>query len=141
MAVFKSSKNVINRPVEVVYNHLSDLRNFEGLAGRMPEELSGKVDFEVRDNYLTIKTQQIGDISFILSRKVVNQIISLETVSGSSPMPFSIEILLSADGDNTIAEVETKIELNPIFKAMVSKPIQDMTDKFAALLTIIHYQD
>ena len=56
-------------------------------------------------------------------------------------MPFSIEILLSADGDNTIAEVETKIELNPIFKAMVSKPIQDMTDKFAALLTIIPYQD
>lgn len=107
----------------------------------MPDELSGKVEFEVRDNYLTLKTQQIGDISFVLSRKVVNQVISLETVSGSSPMPFSIEIQLSADGDNTVAEVETKIELNPIFKAMVSKPIQDMTDKFAVMLTIIPYQD
>ena len=68
-----------------------------------------------------------------------DKLITLETVSGSSPLPFAIDLNMEESGEATNVFVETRIELNPIVKAMVSKPIQDMTDKFAELLTILPY--
>ena len=139
MATFKSAVKTIPASVQSVYASLSNLSNFATFAESAPADLRGKVDFEVKDDFFTIKTNQIGDISFVMSKKVEDKLITLETVSGSSPLPFAIDLNMEESGEATNVFVETRIELNPIVKAMVSKPIQDMTDKFAELLTILSY--
>ena len=140
MASFKSQTNTVPAPVGTVYAKLSDFSNLDNFAENIPAELRDKADFEVKDGLFTIKTQQIGDISFMISKKIENRQVTLETISGSSPMPFAIDIMMNEQTEQTTElYVETRIELNPIIKAMLAKPIQDRTDKFAQLLTTVKY--
>ena len=47
-----------------------------------------------------------------------------------------------ADGgapETTNAHVEVKIDLNPILKTMLSKPMQDAAEKFADLIAVMPY--
>lgn len=138
MATFKSSERIVNAPVEQVYHKLSNLEGFRNMADNVPEELKSKADFHIDGDILTLSTKQIGDITFKLTKRVENERIKLETVS--SPIPFSIEVLFSGAAElETKLMVETKIELNPIIKPMISKPVQEMTEKFAEFLTMIPY--
>ena len=100
--------------------------------------LKEKADIHIDGDNLAISTPQFGSITFKVSKRVHNEMIRLETTS--SPLPFSIDILLSPEAESqTNIAVATKIELNPIIKPMISKPIQNMTDKFAEFLATIQY--
>lgn len=138
MATFKSSERIINAGCEAVYRKLSNLEGFQKVSDNIPEELKGQAEFHIDGDNLTLSTKQIGDITFKITKRVENERIKLETVS--SPLPFSIEILFSHNTeDSTKLMVETKIELNPIIKPMISKPIQEMTEKFAEFLSTLPY--
>ncbi|HIR38584.1 MAG TPA: hypothetical protein IAC93_09505 [Candidatus Limisoma gallistercoris] len=108
------------------------------MADNIPAELKEKADIHIDGDNLAISTPQFGSITFKVSKRVHNEMIRLETTS--SPLPFSIDILLSPEAESqTNIAVATKIELNPIIKPMISKPIQNMTDKFAEFLATIQY--
>ena len=59
----------------------------------------------------------------------------------SSPFPLSIDVCLADGGapETTNAHVEVKIDLNPILKTMLSKPMQDAAEKFADLIAVMPY--
>ncbi len=138
MATFKSKQKTISVAVSTVYSRLSDIEGLKKLALDIPDELKGKADFLVDGDVITLRTKQVGDISLKITKRIENERIKLETVS--SPIPFAINVMLaSVDANATQLEVETKMELNPIVKPMVSKPIQEMTEKFADFLATLPY--
>lgn len=138
MSTFKSDERSIYASLATVYGRLSDTEGLQRLADGIPAELKEKADIRIDGDNFTLSTPQVGDISFKVSKRVPNERIRLETTS--SPLPFSIDIALSAENESeTRIRVETKIELNPIIKPMISKPIQNMTDKFAEFLATIQY--
>ncbi len=138
MATFKSTERIINADVNTVYQRLSHPEGFKNIADNIPSEVKGKVNIKLDGDVITIVTPQVGDITFKITKRVENEKISLESIS--SPLPFSIDMLMAADGESTTkAHVETKIELNPIIKPMISKPIQEMTEKFAEFLTQVPF--
>lgn len=141
MAVFKSSEKIIGAEVGLVFQRLSNPQSFSGLVENIPEELKSKVgNVRVDGETITLNTHPIGDISFKMTKKIENELVRLEAVV--SPLPFSIEILLAADSPvTTKAVVEIKIELNPIIKPMVSKPLQDAAEKFGDLIAFIPYRN
>ena len=78
-------------------------------------------------------------VSFRIANGVENEKVHLETVS--SPFPLSIDVCLADGGapETTNAHVEVKIDLNPILKTMLSKPMQDAAEKFADLIAVMPY--
>lgn len=139
MSTFKSAgHHVVAANIATVYGKLSDSEGIQNMADNIPAELKEKADIHIDGDNLAISTPQFGSITFKVSKRVHNEMIRLETTS--SPLPFSIDILLSPEAESqTNIAVATKIELNPIIKPMISKPIQNMTDKFAEFLATIQY--
>ena len=94
--------------------------------------------YHVTKPAVTISANPVGDVSFKITKRVENELIRLEAVS--SPLPFNIDVHLSENTpETTKAMAEIKIELNPIIKPMISKPLQDAAEKFGELLTVIPY--
>ena len=139
MSTFKSAgHHVVAADIATVYGKFSDSEGIQNMADNIPAELKEKADIHIDGDNLAISTPQFGSITFKVSKRVHNEMIRLETTS--SPLPFSIDILLSPEAESqTNIAVATKIELNPIIKPMISKPIQNMTDKFAEFLATIQY--
>lgn len=141
MATFKSSEKTIASEVGSVYRHLSNPQSFNDLINNIPDDLKLKAgNIHVDGETVTLNSHLIGDISFKMTKRVENERIRFEAVV--SPLPFSIEVLLAADSPATTkAVVEIKIELNPIIKPMVSKPLQEAAEKFGDLIAFIPYGD
>ena len=138
MDSYKSNTETVHHDIATVYGKLSDSEGIQNMADNIPAELKEKADIHIDGDNLAISTPQFGSITFKVSKRVHNEMIRLETTS--SPLPFSIDILLSPEAESqTNIAVATKIELNPIIKPMISKPIQNMTDKFAEFLATIQY--
>ena len=90
---------------------------------------------------ITLNAKSVGDISFRMERGVENERVHLASIS--SPLPFGIDILL-ADGsepETTNAHVEISIDLNPIIKSMLAKPMQMVAEKFADLIATLPYEE
>lgn len=140
MSTFKSSEKIIAAPRSVVYARLSDLESFRSLADNIPESAQAQIgNIKIEGETITLNAKPIGDISFQVTKRVENESIRLETVT--SPLPFCITVCLADDSETTTkAHVEIAIELNPIIKPMLSKPIQEAAEKFAELVATIPYK-
>ena len=139
MSTFKSTERIISADLPTVYGRLSNLESLQGLTLNVPDDLKDKVgNVRIEGDTITISANPVGDVSFKITKRIENELIRLEAVS--SPLPFSIDVHLSENTpETTKAMAEIKIELNPIIKPMISKPLQDAAEKFCELLTVIPY--
>lgn len=139
MSTFKSTEKIISADLSTVYGRLSNLETLQGMTVNVPDELKDKVgNLRIEGDTITISANPVGDVSFKITKRVENELIRLEAVS--SPLPFNIDVHLSENmPETTKAMAEIKIELNPIIKPMISKPLQDAAEKFGELLTVIPY--
>jgi len=139
MSTFKSTEKIISADLSTVYGRLSNLETLQGMTVNVPDELKDKVgNLRIEGDTITISANPVGDVSFKITKRVENELIRLEAVS--SPLPFNIDVYLSENTpETTKAMAEIKIELNPIIKPMISKPLQDAAEKFGELLTVIPY--
>lgn len=139
MSTFKSTEKIISADLSTVYGRLSNLETLQGMTVNVPDELKDNVgNLRIEGDTITISVNPVGDVSFKITKRVENELIRLEAVS--SPLPFNIDVHLSENTpETTKAMAEIKIELNPIIKPMISKPLQDAAEKFGELLTVIPY--
>ncbi len=140
MSTFKSTERNIAASRELVYSKLKDPEGFKGLAANAPDNVKQQVDkIRIEGDTITIEAKPVGDVSFRIGKGVENEKIHLDTVS--SPIPLGLNVCL-ADGDTagtTRAHIEISIDLNPILKSMISKPLQEAAEKLADLVSFIPY--
>lgn len=142
MTTFKSTERIVRAARSKVYRRLSDPANFQKATDGLPEELKHQAgDIRVDGDTITLNAKSVGDISFRMERGVENERVHLASIS--SPLPFGIDILLAdgSESETTNAHVEISIDLNPIIKSMLAKPMQMVAEKFADLIATLPYEE
>jgi carbon monoxide dehydrogenase subunit G len=122
---------------ERVFSMLSDLSNLERVKDRMPREQIKELSFD-RDS-CHFEINQVGKVVFQIVQREPCKMIKFET--SNFPIPLFLWIQLKpTTSDVTKMKLTVHADLNPVFKAMVSKQIQEGVDKIADMLATLPYE-
>lgn len=136
MTKFESGVKNISASQESVYEKLSDLNNLEKVKDRLPQDKVKNLSFDAES--MTIEVAPVGKITLQIVEKEPCKSIKFATTT--SPLPFNMWIQIVPVTD---AECKMKLtigmELNPLMKTMVQKPLQEGLEKMADMLAMIQY--
>jgi len=136
MTKFESAVKVISASQKAVYEKLSDLSNLEKVKDRLPQDKVKNLSFDAET--LSIEVPPVGKIVLQIVEKEPCKCIKFATTT--SPLPFNLWIQIVP-----VTETECKMkltigmELNPLMKTMVQKPLQEGLEKMAETLSLINY--
>lgn len=136
MSKFESSIKVIPYSVEKVYAKISDLNNFEGLKGKLPDDKVQNLTFD--SDSVSFSVSPVGQIALKVVERTENSCVKLGTTT--SPLPFTVWVQVVP-----VVETECKMKvtidasLNPFIKGMVQKPLKDGLEKMVTILSMLEY--
>lgn len=120
---FESRIGKINHSAEVIYNLLSDFRNFSGL---IPTDKIKNWQATADECHFTV--DMVGDTGLKIVEKEKGKLIKI-TAIGENPYNFFFWIQLKEVVPyDTRIKLTLKIDLNPMLKMMAAKPIQTFLD-------------
>jgi len=144
MTEFNSSENTLDASAQTVFDKLSDLSNLKTFLANVPED---KIPADKREMFEKL---QIEPDSILIEGGPTGQV-KLEVTERKSPtliklkatnMPIDVALLLHIiPVDNTQCRTRVSVEADiPVFlKAMVSRPMQQLVDQFAQVLSAIKF--
>lgn len=136
MTEFVSSIKKIPYSSEKVFNKLSDFNNLEKIKERLPEDKIKDLSFD--KDTCSFKAEHVGIITVRIIEREPNKTIKIE--SEKSPVPFTCWIQLKeVDPEDTRIRLTIKSDIPFIFKAMVSKPLEDGIERLAEALSLLEY--
>lgn len=122
MSVFES-KVAIDKPVEAIYNFLSDFNNHQKL---MPDNIS---DWSSTTDEARFSVQNMAKLALKISNRIENQAI---IIVPAAEVPFNVEMrwVLADLGDNTTEAILTiSAELNMVMKMLASGPLKKLAEQ------------
>ena|SRR5690554_6080079 len=127
----KIQSKKVNVPAgsEKVFKYITDLNNFENL---LPEERIS--EWESTETYCSFKVQGTATIDLHLKDSTEFEHIVLES-GEKSPFPFTLNIYLSGNSEETTVYQIMEAQVNPFLKMMVQKPLTNLFDYIADKLT------
>lgn len=115
--IIESKKGVIKRPINEVFDFLSDMNNFESL---LPADKIS--NWKSDENQCSFKVQGTTSISFIKESSESPNLIHI--VSGeNSPFKFNLDIHLKEEDGKTIGYQIFDANINMFMKMMVEGPL------------------
>ena len=135
MTTIESKHVNINNNQKEVFDFLNDLNNFKLL---LPQDKisNWKSDFKS----CSFKVNGMATISLILESSIPNQ--THHIISGSeSPFPFTLDIIVDQDGENSVAYNKFVGEINPFLRLMVEKPLSNLFNYIADKLAEVKKRD
>jgi len=122
MAKIESEVKTINKPDEVLFNFLSDFKNFDKL---MPEKV---VNWQSTTDTCNFTISGLASMGMEIIEKVPNSLIKIKE-SGKAPFSFELIINLEkTDIDKTKVKFTIIAELNPMLSMMVTNPLKNFLD-------------
>lgn len=116
--------NIENNQKEV-FDFLNDLNNFKLL---LPQDKISNWKSDLKS--CSFKVNGMATISLILESSNPSQ--SHHIISGpESPFPFTLDITVDQDGENSIAYNKFAGEINPFLRLMVEKPLSNLFNYIA----------
>ena len=126
MTTIESKHVQISKPKNEVVAYVSDMRNFEKL---LPKERIS--DFQSDGQSCSFKIQGMATIGLKVEEVLEDKI---KLVSTDSPFKFDIDIILDENDSSTKAFQIVNLDLNPMMKMMVEKPLRNLFDHIATRL-------
>ncbi|NND93354.1 MAG: hypothetical protein HKN45_00700 [Flavobacteriales bacterium] len=124
MTIIESKKVQLDAKPEVVVNYAKDLNNFQFL---LPKDRIS--DFESDGKSCSFKIQGLSKIGLTVE-EVKEDLIVLR--STESPFSFSIDVHIDEqNGGGVEAYQKVNLDLNPMMKMMVEKPLRNLFDHIA----------
>lgn len=128
MAEFESKKVTLNAERITVYEFLSDFRNFSSL-------LDGKVqEWEATADFCQFKAEGAGLVKLRFRRREQGMV----EVEPDMSLPVSGELSLYIEmkdiSPKTEAIVGARVEIPPMFRMMISRPLKNVLEMIAAAL-------
>lgn len=118
--IIESTKGIVNRPIDEVFDYLSDMNNFKEL---LPEDKIS--NWQSDEKQCSFKVQGTTTISFI--RESSTKPSNIHIVSGeSSPFNFHLDIHLSEEDGKTLGYQVFNADINMFMKMMVEKPLSHL---------------
>ncbi|MDR3250195.1 MAG: SRPBCC family protein [Tannerella sp.] len=137
MTDFTSEVKTIPYSDDKVFAMLSDMSNLERVKDRIPQD---KIkDFSFDSDTCSFKVDPVGIVKFQIVEREPNRTIKLSAVNSPVPLLMWIQLKQAAEND-TKMKMTVRAELNPLFKAMVSKPVQDAVDKISEIVAQLPYE-
>ncbi|MDR0939561.1 MAG: SRPBCC family protein [Mediterranea sp.] len=136
MTKFESPIKVIPYSRERVYTKLSDLNNLEAIKERLPQDKVGELEFDA--DTMSFSVPPAGKITLQIVERTPYDCVKFATTQ--SPLPFNLWIqLVETAPEECKMRITIGMEVNPLMKAMIQKPLQEGLDKMADTLAAIHY--
>ncbi len=136
MTKFESSVKIIPYSEVRVYTKLSDLNNLESVRERIPEDKVKDLSFDADTLRFTVPA--IGQLSLRIAEREPDKCIKFETVD--SPLFFNLWVQIVPVGETECKmKLTVGMEINPIMKGMIQKPLQEGLEKMAETLAAIPY--
>ena len=116
----KSRTGIIQKPINVVFDYLSDLNNYREL---IPADKIS--DWESDFDSCSFKIKGTASIAF--QKKSTDPYNRINLISGDkSPIDFELAILLSDDDGVTKGHIEFESNVNPFLRMMIEKPLKNL---------------
>lgn len=155
MTKYESEVRIINNNINIVYERLSDLRNFETIkqamsnpdiqekvkeaAGKDADKLD-KLQEQIKDITFTEDTvsfgTQMGQVTLQIVERDAPKLIKFEGVGTPIAMNLWIQLLPTADYECKL-KVTIGAELNFFIKQMVGKYLQQGAEGIANMLSVV----
>lgn len=136
MTKIESSIKLIPYSQERVFNKLSDLNNIESVKDKIPADKIQDLSFDT--DTISVSVPPAGNITLKVVEREPFKCVKFETVS--SPMPFNLWIqIVEASADESKMKLTIGLDINPIMKSMIQKPLQDGLEKIATMLALVDY--
>lgn len=120
--IIESKKGIINRPIDEVFDFLSNMNNFEDL---LPQDKIS--DWKADEGKCSFKVQGTTSISFVIESSERPNKINL--VSGdSSPFKFNLIIHLNEEEGKTVGYQVFNADINMFMKMMVESPLTHLVN-------------
>ena len=133
MATFTSKPVIINKAAEEVADKFSDLSRMQDVLNQLSDEERGKIgDIELTRDKIIIRTQQVGEISFVVSERSAQRIV-MDAVGSPVPLKLLID-LKSIEAEKTELATTMDVEIPIFLKAMVGGAMQKAVDQFGQLM-------
>lgn len=125
MTRIESKKVNVSCNAEECYEFLTDLNNYELL---LPKDKIS--NWESDEKHCSFKIQKTYKLALIYKNGLPFNEIHL--VSGeNSPFSFTLNIMLTNNGDNCDAQLICDADINPFLKMMIEKPLNNLFDYMA----------
>lgn len=135
MAKIESTIRQIQAPQQRVYEKLSNLKNAEGLADRIPQDKVQGLEFS--EDGISVTTQ-LGRVRLAIVDREEPKMIKFATQE--SPLPFNFWIqILPMDAVTSKMKLTIGAELNAFMLQMVKGQLQQAVEKIADTLQAIEY--
>ena len=120
------SKHVsVNNTQQEVFEFLGDLNNFQQL---LPQDKIS--NWKSDKNFCSFKVSGMATIDLHLKSSEPNK--SHHIVSGTeAPFPFTLDIFVEEQGENSVAYNKFSGDINPFLKLMVEKPLSNLFNYIA----------
>lgn len=140
MDIFKSETVTINCNINSVYSKLSNPESFNAFAERLPDEAKSKLQqVKFEQDSITVVANPVGEVKLNIVERV--EPTRVVFVAAQSPVPLQAVVNLEQVSENeTRACAELGVELNPFIRPMLSKPLQDVANKFGEMLSKLPFE-
>lgn len=134
MARYESAPVSVNASVHSIFEKFNDLTSLQKLLEQLPADMRAQVgDVTFEKDSITLQTNQVGEIKFVVKERVAPGKIVFGTQS--SPVPLTLTALLKETSpESTEVRAETDVEIPAILKPMIGSTMQRATDQFAQLI-------
>lgn len=136
MGKFESGVKTIPYSQESVYNKLSNLSHLDAVKDRIPQDKVQDVSFD--ENSVSFSVAPVGKVTLEIVEREPHKCIKFEATT--SPVPFKVWVQLVPLTENECKmRLTTEVDVNPMMRMMIEKPLKDGLEKMADMLSAIPY--
>ena len=124
MSSYKSDKIIVKKSGEDLFNILTEFENLKYFLHANIEK------FEVKGETCVIKVANLPEIKLNIHEKISNKFVSYS--ASESPVPFLMKSFIEKIDNNSCHLIfEIDIELNPMTKMILEKPIKSFINQIS----------
>lgn len=135
MAKYSSKSTSIAKPIEEVYEKISNIGAYQAKLDSLPAEVREKIgDVRFEDDAIVITAAPVGEIRFAVKERISPSKVTLGAVG--APVPLDLSVNLESEGEgSTKATSVIEVEIPAMLKPMIGGKMQEAADKFGDLIT------
>ena len=131
MTRIESSKVIISKSAQHLFDFLSDFNNYKPL---MPENVA---NWESTKDDCSFSVSGMASFGMAIVDRISNDKVKISSTP-KSPFRFELSFCLENNGDNTEAHILFEADLNPMIKMMAEKPLANLFEHMVLELKSFH---
>lgn len=135
MAIYSGKQVTLPRPVNEIFDKISDLTQYRSMVEQLPEGMKSKLQgIEFEGDSVKMNVPAIGALTFRVTERKAPEHVGLEAIG--APVPLHLAIDLASAGENvTLLTPKIDIDIPMMLKPLVGGKLQEAADKFGDVFT------